>query len=46
MPWETEFWTEHMREMLLTDVMRWLPRLGEKAGCARLLQDLGMDSSV
>jgi small-conductance mechanosensitive channel len=79
MPWEAEFWTEHMREMLFTDVMRWLPmlgaalvllvfgwlaarlaqfvvggilkrvgldRLGEKAGGARLLQDLGMDSSV
>jgi small-conductance mechanosensitive channel len=79
MPWEAEFWTEHMRELLVTDVMRWLPmlaaallllvfgwlaarlaqfvvggilkrigldRLGEKAGGARLLQDLGMDSSV
>lgn len=79
MPWTAEFWTEHMREVLVTDIMKWLPmlgaalllllfgwlaarlaqfaiggilkrlgldRLGEKAGGARLLQDLGMDASV
>lgn len=79
MPWKAEFWTEHMREILLADIMQWLPglgaalvlllfgwlaarlaqfviggilkrigvdRLGEKAGGARLLQDLGMDASV
>jgi small-conductance mechanosensitive channel len=28
MPWEAEFWTEHLREILVTDVVRWLPLLG------------------
>lgn len=28
MPWEAEFWTEHLRDMLITDVMGWLPMLG------------------
>lgn len=79
MPWEAEFWTEHFHEILVTDVVRWLPvlgaalvlllfgwltarlaqfvikgilkrlgldRLGEKAGAAQLLDDLGLDTSV
>ncbi len=79
MPWEAEFWTEHLREMLIADVVQWVPllgaalalliigwltarlaqfvikgifkrlgldRLGEKAGAARLLEDLGLDTSA
>ncbi|APG27853.1 hypothetical protein A7E78_08415 [Syntrophotalea acetylenivorans] len=79
MPWNSDFWTEHVGKILVTDIMKWLPmlgaalvlllvgwlaarlaqfavgeilkrlgldRLGEKAGAARLLQDLSMDASV
>lgn len=79
MTWDMDFWTERLRDILVKDVMTWLPtlgiafllllvgwmvarlvqfllssllrrigtdRLGDRAGAARLLEDLGLEPSI